>query len=336
MNMKAAKIRNTERGFHSIEEATVLALDRAATALEHGDQVGISTGVAAFDNRMKGLQRSDLTILAGGLGVGKTSLATNIAYNIASTYERNARVSDATTARRGGVVGFYSLAMSAEELATRIISEQTSVPVSRIRRGDITEVEFEKLVACSQEIQKVPLYIDETSGISVAQLSARARRLKRQRGLDVLIIDYLQLLLPRQGGGRAYEAAELAQIISGLKSLANEIDISILVVFEIHDAGTPEYTRDMRLLHAELDKRTVDYATMMGRPANADAVEISFLDTGQVSSTGAVFNYDVEHADPKSLTIDLSDYMAHKMKDWDQTIQRIDENLRRFQLASES
>ena len=109
-------------------------------------------------------------------------------------YEPAQQADGSFKAANGGVVGFFSLEMSSEQLATRIISEQTEIPSSKIRRGEITEDDFEKLVACSQTMQKIPLFIDQTGGISIAQLAARARRLKRQRGLDVIVIDYIQLM----------------------------------------------------------------------------------------------------------------------------------------------
>jgi replicative DNA helicase len=136
--------------------------------------------------------------------MGKTSLATNIAFNIAQAYEGEVQADGSMKAKNGGVVGFYSLEMSSEQLATRIISEQTEISSSKIRRGEITEADFEKLVGCSQMMQKIPLYIDQTGGISIAQLSARARRLKRQRGLDVLVVDYIQLMT---GSGKSATTA---------------------------------------------------------------------------------------------------------------------------------
>lgn len=172
-------------GFQSFNDAVALAIDMAAVAKERdGGLSGISTGIHSLDGKMGGLQRSDLIVLAGRPGMGKTSLATNIAYNIAAAYEGEVQADGSMKAKQGGVVGFYSLEMSSEQLATRIISEQTEVSSSKIRRGDINDADFEKLVACSMMMQKVPLYIDQTGGISIAQLSARARRLKRQRGLD--------------------------------------------------------------------------------------------------------------------------------------------------------
>ena len=157
-------------GFQSFNDAVALAIDMAGQAFERdGNLSGISTGIQSLDGRMGGLQRSDLIVLAGRPGMGKTSLATNIAYNIAASYEPEIQADGSYKAKNGGVVGFYSLEMSSEQLATRIISEQTEVSSSKIRRGDISEADFEKLVACSQMMQKVPLYIDQTGGISISQ-----------------------------------------------------------------------------------------------------------------------------------------------------------------------
>ena len=182
-------------GFESFTDAVKTAVDMANAAyMRDGHLSGIATGMRDLDRRMGGLQPSDLIIIAGRPGMGKTSLATNIAFNIANVYEPAQQADGSFKAANGGVVGFFSLEMSSEQLATRIISEQTEIPSSKIRRGEITESDFEKLVACSQMMQKLPLFIDQTGGISIAQLAARARRLKRQRGLDVIVIDYIQLM----------------------------------------------------------------------------------------------------------------------------------------------
>jgi replicative DNA helicase len=202
----------------------------AGAAFERdGSLSGISTGIHSLDARMGGLQRSDLIVLAGRPGMGKTSLATNIAYNIAATYEPEVQADGSFKPKNGGVVGFYSLEMSSEQLATRIISEQTEVSSSKIRRGEITEADFEKLVACSQMMQKVPLYIDQTGGISIAQLSARARRLKRQRGLDCLVVDYIQLMTGSGKGGEN-RVQEITQITIGLKALGKELNVPIIAL----------------------------------------------------------------------------------------------------------
>ncbi|MGO6855191.1 replicative DNA helicase, partial [Rhizobium beringeri] len=220
-------------GFQAFNDAVALAIDMAAVAKERdGGLSGISTGIHSLDSKMGGLQRSDLIVLAGRPGMGKTSLATNIAYNIAAAYEGEVQSDGSMKAKNGGVVGFYSLEMSSEQLATRIISEQTEVSSSKIRRGDINDADFEKLVACSMMMQKVPLFIDQTGGISIAQLSARARRLKRQRGLDVLVVDYIQLMT---GSGKSSDnrVQEITQITTGLKALGKELNVPIIALSQL-------------------------------------------------------------------------------------------------------
>ncbi len=223
-------------GFQSFNDAVALAIDMAGQAFERdGHLSGISTGIHSLDAKMGGLQRSDLIILAGRPGMGKTSLATNIAYNIAASFEPEVQPDGSLKAKNGGVVGFYSLEMSSEQLATRIISEQTEVSSSKIRRGDISEADFEKLVACSQMMQKVPLYIDQTGGISIAQLAARARRLKRQRGLDVLVVDYVQLMTGSKKSGEN-RVQEITEITTGLKALGKELNVPIIALSQLSRA----------------------------------------------------------------------------------------------------
>ena len=148
---------------------------------------------------MGGLQPSDLIIVAGRPGMGKTALATNIAYNVAKAHRAEVQADGTMKSVNGGIVGFFSCEMSAEQLATRILAEQTGIASSTIRRGGITETDFEKIRDYSIELQSLPLYVDETGGLSISQLTARARRLKRQKGLDLLVVDYIQLL---QGSGK--------------------------------------------------------------------------------------------------------------------------------------
>src|SRR5262245_10164919 len=220
-------------GFESFSDAIKTAVDMASAAYQaDGGLSGIATGFHDLDQRMGGLQPSDLIVLAGRPGMGKTSLATNIAYNIAAAYQPAQQADGSFKAANGGVVGFFSLEMSAEQLATRIISEQTEIPSSKIRRGDLTEPDFHKLVAYTQENQKRPLFIDQTGGISIAQLAARARRLKRQRGLDLIIIDYIQLMT---GAKRAGEnrVQEITEITTGLKALAKELSVPIIALSQL-------------------------------------------------------------------------------------------------------
>ena len=162
-------------GFQAFKDAVTTAVDMANAAfMRDGHLSGVSTGIHTLDGKMGGLQPSDLIILAGRPGMGKTSLATNIAFNIANAYEAEQQADGTMKAINGGVVGFFSLEMSAEQLATRIISEHTAVSSSKIRRGDITESDLEKLVACSQHMKKISLYIDPTGGFPISQLSACA------------------------------------------------------------------------------------------------------------------------------------------------------------------
>ncbi|TPW32033.1 replicative DNA helicase [Pararhizobium mangrovi] len=220
-------------GFQSFTDAVALAIDMAGAAYQRdGHLSGISTGIHSLDARMGGLQSSDLIILAGRPGMGKTSLATNIAFNIAAAFEPETQADGSTKAKNGGVVGFYSLEMSSEQLATRIISEQTEISSSKIRRGEITEPDFEKLVGCSQMMQKIPLYIDQTGGISIAQLSARARRLKRQRGLDVIVVDYVQLMTGSKKSGEN-RVQEVTEITTGLKALGKELNVPIIALSQL-------------------------------------------------------------------------------------------------------
>lgn len=221
-------------GFLPFKDAVTTAVDMANAAfMRDGHLSGISTGIHSLDAKMGGLQPSDLIILAGRPGMGKTSLATNIAFNIANAYEGEQQADGSMKAVNGGVVGFFSLEMSAEQLATRIISEQTEVSSSKIRRGDITETDFEKLVACSQVMQKIPLYIDQTGGISIAQLAARARRLKRQRGLDVLVIDYVQLMTGSSKASAQNRVQEITEITTGLKALGKELNVPIIALSQL-------------------------------------------------------------------------------------------------------
>ncbi len=220
-------------GFVSFSDALRGSIEMAAAAFQRAGKLsGISTGITSLDQRLGGLQRSDLVILAGRPAMGKTSLATNIAFNIAAAYRAEEQPDGTMKTMDGGAVGFFSLEMSSEQLATRILSEQAEIPSNKIRRGDISDQEFEKLVAASQMMQSIPLWVDQTGGISIAQLAARARRLKRQRGLDVLIVDYLQLLTgsSKKGDNRVQEVTE---ITTGLKALAKELNVPILALSQL-------------------------------------------------------------------------------------------------------
>jgi replicative DNA helicase len=198
-----------------------------------GGLSGISTGLKDLDRALGGLQKSDLLILAGRPSMGKTAIATNIAFNVAKAYRTQINAMGEEEAVDGAIVGFFSLEMSSEQLATRIISEQGEISSEKIRRGLISEDQFHKLVKVTQELQSLPLYIDHTGGITIAQLAARARKLKRQNGLGLIVVDYLQLLAgsaKKAGEGRVQEVTE---ITTGLKALAKELEVPIIALSQL-------------------------------------------------------------------------------------------------------
>ncbi|WP_131117743.1 replicative DNA helicase [Lichenihabitans psoromatis] len=220
-------------GFQSFSTALTHAIDVAAKAYERdGKLSGISTGMHDLDRQLGGLQQSDLVIVAGRPGMGKTALATNIAFNIAKAYQFEVKPDGTHAATNGGVIGFFSLEMSSEQLATRIIAEQSGVASYKIRRGDITDEDFHNITDAARQIQTIPFYIDHTGGISIAQLTARARRLKRQRGLDVLVVDYLQLLSGSKNAN-ANRVQELTEITTGLKALAKELAVPVVALSQL-------------------------------------------------------------------------------------------------------
>jgi replicative DNA helicase len=223
-----------DTGFQRFTHALTTAVDMAARAYQREERLsGLATGLRDLDKYMGGLQKSDLIVIAGRPGMGKTALATNIAFNIAHSFQPQTKADGTVEAVDGGRVGFFSLEMSAEQLATRIISEQTEIASSTIRRGQITDADFEKIVAFSRIMQELPLYIDETGGISIAQLAARARRLKRQRGLDLLVIDYIQLLQGSTRRSSENRVQEITEITTRLKALAKELNVPIIALSQL-------------------------------------------------------------------------------------------------------
>ena len=227
---KLAEQGTSEGGFQSFLKAVTDAVNVANAAYQReGGLAGISTGLIDMDKKLGGLHPSDLLILAGRPSMGKTSLATNIAFNIAKSYKRGVKPDGTEGAIEGGVVGFFSLEMSAEQLAARILSEAAEVPSEQIRRGDMTEVEFRRFVEAAKALEACPLYIDDTAAIPIAQLAARARRLKRTHGLDVLIVDYLQLVR----GVAENRVQEIGEISMGLKAIAKELNIPVIALSQL-------------------------------------------------------------------------------------------------------
>lgn len=229
---KLAEQGRSDTGFQSFLKAVTDAVNVANAAYQReGGLAGVSTGLVDMDRKLGGLHKSDLLILAGRPSMGKTSLATNIAFNIAKAYRKGTRPDGTEGTVEGGVVGFYSLEMSAEQLAARILSEAAEVPSEQIRRGDMTETEFRRFVDAAKSLEACPLFIDDTPALPISQLAARARRLKRTHGLDVLIIDYLQLV---KGTGKGENRVnEISEISQGLKAIAKELDIPVIALSQL-------------------------------------------------------------------------------------------------------
>ncbi|MEL6172494.1 MAG: replicative DNA helicase [Pseudomonadota bacterium] len=222
----------SESGFQSFLKAVTDAVNVANAAYKRdGGLAGVPTDLIDLDKKLGGLHKSDLLILAGRPSMGKTSLATNIAFNIAKTYKRGELPDGSEGAVEGGVVGFYSLEMSAEQLAARVLSEAAEVPSEQIRRGDMTEGEFRRFVEAAKTLESCPLFIDDTPALPISQLAARARRLKRTHGLDVLIVDYLQLVRP--ASAKDSRVNEVSEITQGLKAIAKELDIPVIALSQL-------------------------------------------------------------------------------------------------------
>ncbi|PRY95324.1 replicative DNA helicase [Hasllibacter halocynthiae] len=225
----------TQSGFVSFLHATTQAVKEANAAYQRdGGMAGIATNLVDLDRKLGGLHRSDLLILAGRPSMGKTSLATNVAFQIAKSYRKGTKPDGTEGAVNGGVVGFFSLEMSSEQLAARILSEAAEVPSEQIRRGDMTEGEFRRFVQAAKDLEACPLYIDDTPALPISQLAARARRLKRTFGLDVLIVDYLQLVRP--ASAKDSRVNEVSEITQGLKAIAKELDVPVIALSQLSRA----------------------------------------------------------------------------------------------------
>jgi replicative DNA helicase len=227
-----------EGGLRPFRSALTEAIELAQAAFKRdGRTVGVATGFIDIDKKLGGLHPSDLIIAAGRPGMGKTAFATNIAFHAAKAYRAAPGPDGRPVAEDGAVIGFFSLEMSAEQLATRILAEESGVPSDRIRRGDVRREDFDKFVAASQRLAAVPLFIDDTPALSVAALRTRARRLKRQQGLGLIIVDYLQLMRPsNQRNGPENRVQEISEITRGLKAIAKELGVPILALSQLSRA----------------------------------------------------------------------------------------------------
>jgi replicative DNA helicase len=221
----------------SFGQATKLAIEQAERALNSGGHVsGVTTGLDSLNAKMGGMHPSDLIILAGRPGMGKTSLATNIAFNAARRLIRDREDGIAQEKSVGACVAFFSLEMSADQLATRILSENSGISSENLRMGKISQQDFRNLARAAAELESLPLYIDDTPGLTIAALRTRARRLKRQRQIGVIVVDYLQLLQGSGKGGGDNRVQEISEISRGLKQLAKELSVPVLALSQLSRA----------------------------------------------------------------------------------------------------
>ncbi len=208
------------------DEAMKMTIEMASNAYKNDEGiVGVPTGLTNLDDRLGGLHKSDLLIIAGRPSMGKTALATNIAFNAAKKIQEDGRKS---------TIAFFSLEMSSEQLSTRILAEQSRIKSNDIRRGKISEEQFDKFIETSKNISELPLYIDETPAITIAALSNRARRIKRLYGLDMVVVDYIQLM--RAANFKEGRVQEISEITQGLKALAKELSVPVLALSQLSRA----------------------------------------------------------------------------------------------------
>jgi replicative DNA helicase len=229
-----AETGSSSTGFVDFGDALRGAVEMAAEAFSRdGGLAGVATGLIDLDQKLGGLHPSDLLILAARPSMGKSAMAVNIAFNVAKNYAWEPQPDGTKKTVSGGVVAFYALEMSAEQLGMRLLAEVSGISGDRLRKGEIDASEFGRVRDAAMEIQSCPLYIDDTGGLSLSKLVARARRLKRQVGLDLIIVDYLQLITVGDGRGTENRVQEVTQITQGLKALAKELMVPVIACAQL-------------------------------------------------------------------------------------------------------
>lgn len=223
-----------EDGLRPLTESLKKAIEIAEAAHKRTSHVtGVTTGLLDVDRKLGGLHPSDLVILAGRPGMGKTALATNIAFNAANAYKERRDESGKVEVLEGAKVAFFSLEMSSEQLATRMLAELTGISSDKIRRGEVRDEDFMTFVTASQTLYKLPFFIDDTPALTVPSLRTRARRLKRQHGLGLIVVDYLQLMRSVLGSRPENRVQEVSEVTRGLKAVAKELDVPVLALSQL-------------------------------------------------------------------------------------------------------
>ena len=287
----------------SFETALAMAIDTAAKAFERDGKVsGLTTGLTDLDARTGGLHPSDLLILAGRPGMGKTALATKIAFGAAQALLSEARAEN-PNAEAKQCVAVFSLEMSAEQLATRLLAEEARVSSDRIRRGEIGQKDFDNFVAVSRRIARLPLIIDDTPAITLSALRTRCRRLRRTRGLALIVVDYLQLMRPAAGTRPDNRVLEISQITQGLKAIAKELSVPVIALSQLSRAV--ESREDKRPQLSDLrESGTIEQ--------DADAVMFVYRD-----------EYYLQARMPKQMAYDSEDKFQDALAKWQQDMEHV-------------
>lgn len=230
---KLATDGDAEGGFKPLKHAVVDALNRTEKAFQRsGAVVGLDTGFKDMNKLLGGLHPADLLILAGRPAMGKTALATTIAYNAAKAIAHEDLDAHARNVKPRSV-GFFSLEMSGEQLAMRLLAAAGGISSHKLQRGDLSQEEFQRLVESSTEMASLPLHIDDTPALTIAALRSRARRLKRVHNVALLVVDYLQLVRPSNSNSQANRVVEVSEITQGLKAIAKELDIPVIALSQL-------------------------------------------------------------------------------------------------------
>jgi len=298
-----ATARGSDGGFITFERALTDAIQGADRAFKRAGHVsGLPSGLRDLDKKMGGLHPSDLLILAGRPGMGKSALATKIAFGAAKALRAEAREIGPDVAPKA-TVAIFSLEMSSEQLATRLLSEESRISSDRIRRGDIAQRDFDKFVEVSRDIAALPIEIDDTPALTLSAMRTRCRRLKRTKGLALIVVDYLQLMRPSVGTRPENRVLEISQITQGLKAIAKELAVPVLALSQLSRAV--ESREDKRPQLSDLrESGTIEQ--------DADAVMFIYRD-----------EYYLQQRTPKQMGFDTEDKFQSSLEKWQRDMEEV-------------
>jgi replicative DNA helicase len=294
----------SEGGFITFEKALVLAIEGAERAFQRSGTVsGLTTGLRDLDAKTGGMHPSDLVIVAGRPGMGKSALATKMAFGAARALLNDARAAEGPNAIPKATVAIFSLEMSSEQLASRLLAEEARISGDRIRRGDIGPKDFDRFVAVSRDISALPMEIDDTPAITLSALRTRCRRLKRSKGLALVVIDYLQLMRPAAGTRPESRVLEISMITQGLKALAKELSVPVIALSQLS-----------RAVESREDKRPQlsDLRESGSIEQDADSVMFIYRD-----------EYYLSQRAPKQMAYDSEDKFQTALEKWQQDMERV-------------